>query len=102
MAVNLSLEDKRFRIAELEGRISQAGPEIPHTLVPHVVTWMLELATFRSILGELEVSTEKVARQLSCWTEPPPTARWRMIPVLLACYGDEHEGRHPSGPWGVG
>ena len=70
LAINLSLEDKQFRIAELESRISQAGADIPVTLVPHVVTWMLELATLRQILGDLPAAREELDKAVHLLDRP--------------------------------
>jgi tetratricopeptide (TPR) repeat protein len=70
MAANLSLEEKRFRIAELEGRIAQVGPDIPDTLVPHMATWMIELATLRKILGDLAAAREELDKALDLLDRP--------------------------------
>ncbi len=42
-AANLSNDEKRFRIAELEQRIAEAGDPPPIQLAPHVSTWLREL-----------------------------------------------------------
>jgi len=70
MAANLSLEQKRFRIAELEGRIAQAGPDIPEMLVPYVATWMLELATLREALGDLPAAMEELDKAVDLLAKP--------------------------------
>ena len=70
LATNLSHEDKRFRIAELESRIAQAGPDIPETLVPHVATWMIELATLRGILGDPAAAKEELGRVVDLLDRP--------------------------------
>jgi tetratricopeptide (TPR) repeat protein len=52
-ASNLTAGQKRFRIAELEQRIAEAGEIPPLPLVGHVVTWIRELADLWKVLGEL-------------------------------------------------
>ena len=44
MVDGLSLEEKRFRMAELEQRLSEAGEPPPPGLLPHVLDWLYELA----------------------------------------------------------
>jgi len=70
LAANLSLEEKRFRIAELEGRIAQAGPDIPETLVPYVARWMIELATLREVLGDPAAAMEELDKAVDLLAKP--------------------------------
>jgi tetratricopeptide (TPR) repeat protein len=70
LAANLSFEEKRFRIAELEGRIAQVGPDIPEMLVPHVASWMLELATLREVLGDLAAAREELGKAVDLLDRP--------------------------------
>jgi len=70
LALNLNLEEKRFRIAELEGRIAQVGPDIPEMLVPHVVIWMLELATLREVLGDPAAAREELGKAVVLLAKP--------------------------------
>ena len=40
----LPFEEKAFRVTELERRLREAGPQPPADLLPHVLTWIYELA----------------------------------------------------------
>jgi len=70
MAANLDVHEKRFRIAELEQRIADAGEEPQGQLAAHVSVWRNELAYLYRSLGDLDRATallkeqERVCRQL--------------------------------------
>ena len=44
MVDGLPVEAKRFRVAELEQRLEEAGPEPSAELLPHALLWLYELA----------------------------------------------------------
>jgi len=51
-ASNLSADEKRFRIAELEQRIAEAGDPPPDNLMLYVLAWMTELGYLHYSLSE--------------------------------------------------
>jgi len=53
-AGNLDVHEKRFRIAELEQRIADAGDEPQGQLREHVHVWRNELACLYQLLGDLD------------------------------------------------
>ena len=55
-------DEKRFRIAELEQRIAEAGEMPPKGLAPHVATWLVEAGALYGILGDTQ-SAEKALRK---------------------------------------
>jgi len=70
LAGNLDVHEKRFRIAELEQRIADAGDEAQGQLREHVSIWRNELAYLYQSLGDLEQAMalhkeqERICRQL--------------------------------------
>ena len=54
LAGNLPADQKRFRIAELEQRVAEAGDPPPPQLAPHVSTWLNELGFLCFRIGNLE------------------------------------------------
>jgi tetratricopeptide (TPR) repeat protein len=56
LAANLDVHEKRFRIAELEQRIADAGDEPEGQLREHVSVWRNELAYLHLFLGELDAA----------------------------------------------
>jgi tetratricopeptide (TPR) repeat protein len=54
LAGNLPADEKRFRIAELEQRISEAGDPPPPQLATHVCTWLSELGYLYAVIGNLD------------------------------------------------
>ncbi|MBP7053304.1 MAG: tetratricopeptide repeat protein [Phycisphaerae bacterium] len=54
LAGNLDVHEKRFRIAELEQRIADAGQEPDEQLREHVLAWRNELACLHEALGNLD------------------------------------------------
>jgi len=65
MASGLSKEEKRFRVAELEQRIAEAGEAPPQELVPHVMAWRNELAFLYWFLGEPNRAEDVLHRSLA-------------------------------------
>src|SRR3972149_1790812 len=63
-AANLSAEQKRFRIAELEQRITEAGDNPSPTMNIHIAIWLNELAYLYRAIGELERAEEMLRRAL--------------------------------------
>ncbi len=53
MAAALTVEEKRFRLAELEQRIAEAGPSPATPLAFHVSAWLTELGFLHRFLGTL-------------------------------------------------
>jgi len=70
LASNLDVHEKRFRIAELEQRIADAGEEPQGQLREHMSVWQNELAYLRRSLGDLDGAMalykeqERICRQL--------------------------------------
>jgi len=70
LAGNLDVHEKRFRIAELEQRILDAGNEPEGQLREHVSIWRNELAYLNRSLGDLDgamallTQEERICRQL--------------------------------------
>ena len=62
MAANLSAEEKRFRIAELEQRIAEAGDPPPKELARHVSVWLSELGFLYDFVGGSE-KAERMVRE---------------------------------------
>jgi tetratricopeptide (TPR) repeat protein len=54
LAGNLPADQKRFRIAELEQRVAEAGDPPPPQLASHICTWLGELAYLYSGIGNLD------------------------------------------------
>jgi len=65
MAANLDQDSKRFRIAELEQRIGDAGEPLPAELVPHAFAWLQELGHLLYIFGELDQAENTWRRALA-------------------------------------
>ena len=63
-AGRLDADQKRFRIAELEQRIEDAGDPPKVQLVQHVLTWLNELAYIYDAIGDLDRAEENVLRSL--------------------------------------
>jgi tetratricopeptide (TPR) repeat protein len=59
----LTTEEKRFRIAELEQRVSDAGAKPAANLIPHVLAWLEEIVYLHLFLGETE-SAEQWGRRM--------------------------------------
>ena len=53
-AGNLTREEKRFRIAELEDRIADAGDPPSSALASHCSTWLTELGFLHRFIGDLD------------------------------------------------
>jgi tetratricopeptide (TPR) repeat protein len=53
-AASLAAEEKRFRIAELEQRIAEAGAQPSPALIPHVLAWLYELAFLYWFVGDMK------------------------------------------------
>ncbi len=64
-AASLSADEKRFRIAELEQRISQAGDPPSENLVNHVLVWMNELFSLYLSIGDLANAETVVKKSLA-------------------------------------
>ena len=58
IAANLSQDEKRFRIAELEQRIEDAGPEPEGPLKRYVYIWLDELGFLWQTLGQISESSK--------------------------------------------
>ncbi len=58
ISANLDVERKRFRIAELEQRVADAGSTPPPSLAPHVGAWLTELGHLFQLLGDLDRAEE--------------------------------------------
>jgi tetratricopeptide (TPR) repeat protein len=54
VAASLPAEEKRFRIAELERRIADAGAQPLPTLIPHVLAWLDELTFLYRFVGDVQ------------------------------------------------
>ena len=63
-AGNLDVDQKRFRIAELEERIERAGPQPNAQLLDHVQLWRNELMFLYWQLGELDQAEELIHKSL--------------------------------------
>jgi tetratricopeptide (TPR) repeat protein len=57
----LPYDEKRFRRAELEQRLAEAGISPPESMLPHVLLWMYELAVLHEVFGSYDAS-EKLKR----------------------------------------
>ena len=64
-AAALSAEEKRFRIAELEQRIAEAGDPPPSELVRHVSVWLGELGFLYQFVGDLDRAEDMVRKSLA-------------------------------------
>jgi len=65
LAGSLPADQKRFRIAELEQRISEAGDPPPDGLVIHVLIWMNELAHLHYSIGDLDAAEDMHKKSLA-------------------------------------
>lgn len=63
-AGRLDADQKRFRIAELEQRIDDAGAPPKMELTQHVMTWLNELGYIYMTIGELDKARENVLKSL--------------------------------------
>lgn len=63
-AGRLDAEQKRFRIAELEQRIEDAGDPPKPELSQHVLTWLNELAYIYHVIGDSAASEQNVLKSL--------------------------------------
>jgi tetratricopeptide (TPR) repeat protein len=63
LAANLDVHEKRFRIAELEQRIAEAGNEPEGQLREHISPWRNELAYLYMALGELDTAMALLKEQ---------------------------------------
>lgn len=61
-ATNLSAQGKRFRIAELEQRIREAGSPPPQSMLRHVAAWLGELGFLERVSGNPD-------RAMSIWQD---------------------------------
>ena len=53
-AATLTAEQKRYRIAELEQRIADAGDDPPDSLAQHACVWLSELGFLYDFIGDLD------------------------------------------------
>ena len=58
LAGSLDLDEKQFRIAELEQRIKDAGEPPKEDIAPYVVIWLNELGYIYYAIGELDKAEE--------------------------------------------
>ncbi len=63
-AGRLDADQKRFRIAELEQRIEDAGEPPKTELVQHILIWLNELAYIYEAIGELNKSQQNILKSL--------------------------------------
>lgn len=63
-AANLSAEEKRFRIAELEQRIADAHNAPADTLAQHISTWLNELGFLHFSIGDMQKAEEMYGEAL--------------------------------------
>jgi len=63
-AGNLTREEKRFRIAELEERIADAGDPPSGALASHCGTWLSELGFLHCFIGDLERAEQMFRKAL--------------------------------------
>ena len=63
-AGNLTREEKRFRIAELEDRIADAGDPPSGALASHCSTWLSELGFLHRCIGDLDRAEQMHRRAL--------------------------------------
>jgi tetratricopeptide (TPR) repeat protein len=63
-AGRLDADQKRFRIAELEQRIDEAGDPPKAQLVQHVLTWLNELVYLYYTIGGLERAEQNILKSL--------------------------------------
>ena len=63
-AGKLDAVQKRFRIAELEQRIEDAGDSPKEQLIQHVLVWLNELAYIYQAIGDLDKAEENILRSL--------------------------------------
>jgi hypothetical protein len=61
MIAGLPYDEKRFRRAELEQRLADAGTTPSESMLPHVLDWMYELAVLHEVFGNYDAS-EKLKR----------------------------------------
>jgi tetratricopeptide (TPR) repeat protein len=87
LAANLDADQKRFRIAELEQRIAEAGEPPRPELARHVGTWLLELGFLHYSLGEVRKAIEyheeglAIAHEIG-YRRGEGTANWNMALAL--------------------
>ena len=91
-AAELSAEEKRFRIAELEQRIAEAGDPPPPELVRHVSVWLNELAYLYQFTGDLDRAEKMLRKALAIETElgrqKPIAINYRNLGVVYSEIGD--------------
>ena len=63
-AGRLDADQKRFRIAELEQRIEDAGEPLKTELVQHILIWLNELAYIYKAIGDLDKSQQNILKSL--------------------------------------
>jgi len=63
-AGKLDAEQKRFRIAELEQRIEDAGDPPKPEFSQHVLTWLNELAYIYNAIGDLDAAEQNLLKSL--------------------------------------
>ena len=63
-AGRLDANQKRFRIAELEQRIEDAGEPPKPELAQHILIWLNELAYIYKAIGELDKSQQNILKSL--------------------------------------
>jgi tetratricopeptide (TPR) repeat protein len=64
----LPFEEKRFRAAELEERLREAGDPPSVNLLPHALVWTYELAHLYRHLGRFDLAREVLERAVA-WSE---------------------------------
>ncbi len=64
-ASNLPVDEKQFRIAELEQRIEEAGPKPDGSVRQFVMAWLNEMAFLKQSLGQFDAAEETVRKSLA-------------------------------------
>jgi tetratricopeptide (TPR) repeat protein len=96
LASNLSVDEKQFRIAELEQRVEEAGPKPERILMKYIATWLTELAFLQQSMGQFEAA-EQIARRLLALNEElgdklVVATSYRFLGELLRDRGDFEAG----------
>lgn len=70
-ALNLDADQKRFRIAELEQRIEEAGQRPPKELREHVAVWCYEESYLKDALGDRDGAESAIRAAISLLDSKP-------------------------------